>query len=50
MGSQLGGDCGGDCIIKIVVVVVGNYFPFMERGWVEFVEELEGAIYEGLEG
>lgn len=34
----------------IVVVAVGNYFPFMEPGWVEFLEELEGGIYEGLEG
>ena len=33
----------------IVVVVVANFFPFMEEGWVEFLRGLEGMIYEGLE-
>ncbi|KAK7183460.1 hypothetical protein DPSP01_010565 [Paraphaeosphaeria sporulosa] len=34
----------------IVVVAAGNFFPFMDGKWVEFVERLEGAVYEGLQG
>ena len=34
----------------IVVVITGNFFPFMDEKWVEFVQELEGLIYEGLQG
>lgn len=34
----------------IVVVAAGNFFPFMDGKWVEFVAGLEGLIYEVLEG
>ncbi|KAJ4345318.1 uncharacterized protein N0V89_011448 [Didymosphaeria variabile] len=34
----------------IVVVAAGNFFPFMDGKWVEFVAGLEGLIYEGLKG
>lgn len=33
----------------VVVVLVGNYYPWMERGWLDVVAELEGLVYEGLE-
>lgn len=34
----------------VVVIAVGNFFPFGDAKGVEFVEGLEGLIYEGLEG
>ena len=33
----------------IVAIATCNYFPFMDGGWVRFVEGLEGLVYEGLE-
>jgi len=33
----------------IIVFVVGNYFPFAEQSWVDFIAGVEGLIYEGLE-
>lgn len=32
----------------IVLVVVGNYFPWNEESWVSFVAGVEGRVYEGL--
>ncbi|KAF2437461.1 beta-lactamase/transpeptidase-like protein [Karstenula rhodostoma CBS 690.94] len=34
----------------VVVVAAGNFFPFMDGKWLEFVEGLEGLLYEGIEG
>lgn len=32
----------------IVVVISGNFFPFGDKPWTEFTEEVEGWLYEGL--
>jgi methyl acetate hydrolase len=34
----------------IVGVVEGNFFPWNEGGWLEFVAGVEGRVYEGLGG
>lgn len=39
-----------DAVRGVVVVLAGNFFPFMEAGWLEFMEGVEGLVYEGLEG
>jgi CubicO group peptidase (beta-lactamase class C family) len=33
----------------IVVFANGNYYPWNEEGWVDFVAKVEGMVYEGLE-
>jgi CubicO group peptidase (beta-lactamase class C family) len=34
---------------EIVVAVWGNYYPFCEKTWMDFVAGAEGILYEGLE-
>jgi methyl acetate hydrolase len=34
----------------IVVLVEGNYFPWNDGDWADFVAGVEGRIYAGLEG
>jgi methyl acetate hydrolase len=34
----------------IVVFVNGNFYPWNDEAWMEFVAGVEGRVYEGLEG
>jgi CubicO group peptidase (beta-lactamase class C family) len=34
---------------EIVVTVWGNYYPFCEKAWMDFVGGVEGLLYKGLE-
>jgi CubicO group peptidase (beta-lactamase class C family) len=34
---------------EIAVAVWGNYYPFCEKTWMDFVAGVEGILYEGLE-
>jgi CubicO group peptidase (beta-lactamase class C family) len=34
---------------EIVVAVWGNYYPFCEKAWMDFVGGVEGLLYKGLE-
>lgn len=41
-------ECWIDGKEGIVVFVNGNYYPWNEEAWLNFVAEVEGIIYEGL--
>jgi CubicO group peptidase (beta-lactamase class C family) len=32
----------------VVVFMNGNFYPWMDKGWLEVVAQLEGLVYEGL--
>ena len=38
-----------DPIEGIVCVVNAGFFPWNDRGWIGFVGDIEGRVYEGFE-
>ena len=38
-----------DGVAGIVVIISGNFFPFADEAWADFIAKVEGLVYEGLE-